>query len=270
MKTTTETLNFWKTTVFKNNINDFLRNVLQTDVPSVPRQYLSKELSPTIQLNSFTISDSCMAEGGDFFLMAEKNGESLIFMGDAMGHGSYAARHAEELLRVINQTIKKLTAGSASNLMKYCNFLFHISNTNWSPFFNRTADMIISRIDHDTLTLSYCSARINFLLVRDGKAFKLEKDKNFIGNISDTTFDVKTHVVNLMKGDLLFMHTDGVVDQFGGISDKKLGRRKLIEFLESQNGFELKQVETNVRSFLFDWRGGRERTDDMTLIGILI
>lgn len=261
----------WRITILKNRINDFVKTVLEPTSSYYNSELFQKQVPEVAsQPSFFTISDPCHKESGDFFLMAEKNGESFICLGDAMGHGSKAARHAEELLRILSTILKKIPAGSASYIMKYCNFLFYMANKTNHNLLNRTADLLISRIDPVNMTLSYCSARINFILVRDGVAYKLEKNRNVIGNIDDLRFNVQNHVISLMKGDLLFMHTDGVVDQFGGENDKKLGSRKLIEFLSSIKENNIHLIEKEVRSFLRKWRAGKDQTDDITLIGVQI
>ena len=75
--------------------------------------------------------------------------------------------------------------------------------------------------------------------------------------------------INFKKDDIFYFYSDGVTDQFGGDSDKKLSRKRLVSFLDSEhanNNLSSTQVQLNI--FLRKWQGKTNQTDDMILLAL--
>lgn len=88
---------------------------------------------------------------------------------------------------------------------------------------------------------------------------KFENAKNFI-----------TNVIDLIKGDQVFLFTDGFADQFGGTDGKKYKYKPFKEFLMKIRNEEMDtQRDLLVKEFQ-NWRGINEQVDDVCIIGIRI
>ncbi len=66
-----------------------------------------------------------------------------------------------------------------------------------------------------------------------------------------------------------YLYTDGYSDQFGQ-NDKKLMKKRFKEALENIQGMGMAAQENYLSSFWEDWKGSKDQTDDVTVIGIKI
>ena len=78
------------------------------------------------------------------------------------------------------------------------------------------------------------------------------------------------HTISLQKGDVVYILTDGFVDQFGGASGKKFKYKQLKELLLLVSK-EPMQIQREMFNTVFEnWRGDQEQVDDVTVVGVRI
>ena len=85
--------------------------------------------------------------------------------------------------------------------------------------------------------------------------------------------DYNINKINLVKGDRLFMWTDGLYEQIG-VNDcnklKKYSKKKFIEFLLKKQKFNLDTLTQAVSDEFNNWRLSIEQFDDITFIGLVL
>jgi serine phosphatase RsbU (regulator of sigma subunit) len=74
----------------------------------------------------------------------------------------------------------------------------------------------------------------------------------------------------LQKGDCIYVFSDGVADQFGGEKGKKIGSKRLKEWLVSVSHLPTSEQYTRLKTDFENWQGSLEQTDDVTLIGVRV
>jgi len=85
---------------------------------------------------------------------------------------------------------------------------------------------------------------------------------------TDKTFTL--HELDLIKGDTLYLFTDGYADQFGGEKGKKFKTANFKKLLLSiQKESMAKQKEIINRTFE-TWKGDLEQLDDVCVIGVRV
>jgi serine phosphatase RsbU (regulator of sigma subunit) len=219
---------------------------------------------------SFVISKPYEHMSGDFFHTVLKGNRYVVCLGDAMGHGEEANGMAVEMRRILDIVLKNIGVESPGYMLKYCNFLFNLTNCGRRNYYNKTSDLAICEFNTEKRTLTYSSAKIGIVLVRDGKATRLKNDRCVIGCSTERKFSVKCHSVQLEKGDMIYLYSDGAPDQFGGAKNKRLGNKNLAKLLEELKGQQVSEIQMQLQQKLRLWQEGMEQTDDMTIIGISI
>ncbi len=68
--------------------------------------------------------------------------------------------------------------------------------------------------------------------------------------------------------DVIYMFTDGYVDQFGGDDNKRLMTKKFRELLKSVQDKEMKEQGEYLDTFFESWRGEEKQLDDVLVVGI--
>jgi len=224
---------------------------------------------------------------GDFYWMSAQSKFTLVAACDCTGHGvpgAFMSMIGNSLLNEI-VNVKKITQPA-----KVLNVLreeiikalkqqkgFHLGDLTEDEEKREVKDGMdaaLCKIDMEGLTLEYAGAYNPLYLIRNNaNSPVLEETKGdkwpigvWLGDYQKFT----NHKIQLEKGDMVYMFSDGFVDQFGGPRGKKFRAaqfRKLLLRLADET--MLRQGEILDKT-LTDWQGEFEQVDDVLVIGIRI
>ena len=95
-------------------------------------------------------------------------------------------------------------------------------------------DIALLLFNKNKTSVQYAGANIPLYLVQNGNLEIIQGDKLSIGiNIGSNISSFTNHIIQLHKGDALYMLSDGYADQFGGADEKKFSKSKLRDLLLS-------------------------------------
>jgi len=117
--------------------------------------------------------------------------------------------------------------------------------------------------------LQYAGAHNPLWIIRNGEILVTKANKQPIGKF-DNPVPYTTHSLELQKGDILYIFSDGYVDQFGGEKGKKF---KVKAFRELLLGIQDKSMENQrllIDETFENWRGSLEQIDDVCVIGVKV
>ena len=77
-------------------------------------------------------------------------------------------------------------------------------------------------------------------------------------------------MVDIEPHDMVYMFTDGIVDQFGGPNDRKFMRKNLRALLLDVAHVPVDVQQEMVAERLNSWRGATPQLDDICLLGLRI
>ena len=115
----------------------------------------------------------------------------------------------------------------------------------------------------------YAGAYLNLYLIRDGEIIVYKATRSTIG-VSYIDIPFEDNEIDLVKGDKIYMFTDGFPDQIGGDEKrtKKFSKKQLLQLLkENQKKSMLEQKKILMKAFE-DWKNKEEQTDDITVFGM--
>jgi tetratricopeptide (TPR) repeat protein len=107
------------------------------------------------------------------------------------------------------------------------------------------------------------------LSMTDYELLEIKPDKQPIGKYSDQK-PFTTHIIELQKGDTIYVFTDGYADQFGGPKGKKFKYAQLKELLLSIQAKTMDEQYQILNQKFEQWRGNLEQVDDVCVIGVRI
>lgn len=209
---------------------------------------------------------------GDFYWASKlSTGRFLLATADSTGHGVPGA-----IMSILN--ISSLEKAIEHGLLEP------------SEIFNHTRKTIIERLKKDGSTeggkdgmdcslisfdfknsrFSYSAANNPVWIVRANQIIELNYDKMPVGKHDRDTISFSQCEFELHKGDLVYVLTDGMPDQFGGPKGKKFMHKRLKELLISISHESMEFQKQKVADALNDWKGNLEQVDDVTLIGVRI
>jgi len=74
----------------------------------------------------------------------------------------------------------------------------------------------------------------------------------------------------LQKGDIIYLFSDGYIDQFGGTKRLKFLPRKFKDTLISVNKLSVQQQLAKIEKIHNDWKANEKQIDDILVMGIKI
>ena len=122
-------------------------------------------------------------------------------------------------------------------------------------------------LDAGNLRFTYCNAgHPPGLVLRDGTVIELGSDNMVLGVAPDE--DYKQSFVDLKKGDLLLLYTDGLPDA-RNFRDETFGRQRVVEAFR-RGGESAEVVAQNVLWEMRKFVGMSKATDDVTMIVVRV
>jgi serine phosphatase RsbU (regulator of sigma subunit) len=131
-------------------------------------------------------------------------------------------------------------------------------------------DCILCSFDFKNNILNAACANNPLYLVRNGELTEYEPDNFPVGLHTGEKKNFTLHTITLQKGDVIYTASDGYVDQFGGPKDKKFKTKMLKEKLAEISRLPMSEQKSILEKTFTEWKGTREQTDDVTVIGIRI
>jgi tetratricopeptide (TPR) repeat protein len=126
----------------------------------------------------------------------------------------------------------------------------------------------ISRSTHSVFhSVQWAGANNPLWYIEDNELKEITPDKQPIGKI-DNPKNFTTHRLNLKKGSVIYLLTDGYADQFGGPKGKKYKYKQLKEILLKVHSLPPQKQKEELSLSFNTWKGSLEQVDDVTLMGI--
>lgn len=228
-----------------------------------------KVLRDTFQ-ESFLIYQAQNIVSGDFHMIQKKGNISTFILGDSTGHGVSASYISIMILNILNRILRSPNYTTRAVLQELHDEITLIRNSNPTETFIESADMAFCKIDYKSMSIEYNLAKLRGVLIRNGEIIDLKRDKYSIGEQWTKELDLSDNVFHLKYGDLIYLYTDGFIDQFGGPQNKKFGTKRLIESLKECVSLNMEEQKFYLTRILKEWQGNLEQTDDISLIGVRI
>lgn len=213
---------------------------------------------------------------GDFYFFAEVKGKQIIVAADCTGHGVPGAFMSLIGHRLLREIILEKTETSPALILEQLHrgILDALRQEEHDEHTQDGMDVSIVTIDPGTYTLTYAGAMNPVYLVKDQELFVLKADVRSVGGKTlrngfrahERSFT--NHAINYIPGSMLYLFTDGYMDQFGGPDNKKLNTRRFKELLmdiQPVGAFDQREA---VKRLFNDWKGEEEQTDDVLVLGI--
>jgi len=209
---------------------------------------------------------------GDFYWFAEKNGKRFIAAVDCTGHGVPGA-----FMSIIgNHLLNEIVLGKG--IIHPAEILHHLHKgvrtvLKQEDLKKKSPDGMDIALccfsDNDKV--EFAGAHRPMYLVSDGTLREIKSDKFPIGG-ADANEDKKftNHILNLKKGDVIYISSDGYADQFGGTNGKKLMSKNFKELLLANSNLTMPEQEKFLDATIEKWKGIREQVDDVLVIGIRV
>ena len=213
---------------------------------------------------------------GDFYWATPNNGTLFFALCDCTGHGvpgSLLSMIGYDALNYIN-SLEGIN-GSAE-FMNKLNEFFIQSRVKGRMRFNDTMDMIMFMYEPETKKFCFSGSKQKVMILRNGEILEYDTDHLNLGDdFGAVNASFNKEVLTLQKNDIIYLFTDGYVDQFGGPQGKKLKYPKFRKLLLEIHQKPLNQQKRLLENFLENWRNEYKedpfhQLDDVSVIGFKV
>lgn len=191
----------------------------------------------------------------------------VVAVADCTGHGVPGAFMSMLSVQLLNESIKNPMINSPQDLLHYMNnrILTDLHKSH-NLKINDGLDIAVAAIDYNNNVLYYSGANRPLWLLREGRIIEYKATKAAIGGLTDINQIYENNSIELLKGDKIYLFTDGITDQFGGTKDKKFTKLKLRELVEHNSNLPMTQQKEEIKNKLMKWQGKTEQTDDVLIL----
>ncbi|MFI5149387.1 MAG: tetratricopeptide repeat protein [Bacteroidia bacterium] len=208
---------------------------------------------------------------GDFYWALYQDKRFYLIVADCTGHGVPGAFMSLLNISILNEVVieKKITSPDLI-LNEARKDIIKALNPGGFEDAKDGMDCTLFVLDLEKKTLDYASANNSFYLIRNKELSLHPADKMPVGKSPKDHVPFTLRHVQLQEGDLIYMLTDGLADQFGGPKGKKFKYKKLQELIQENSELPLEDQKMLIDRTIEEWRGPLEQVDDILLIGIRI
>jgi len=206
---------------------------------------------------------------GDFYWATEKDNRFYLAICDSTGHGVPGAFMSLLNVSFLNEAVNEKNIILPNEILDYVRsrLIGAVSQDGGQDGMDGIL-ICIEDLKNDRETkITYAAAYNAPVLIKNKELVLPEADKMPVGKGERKhSFTLQTLEIN--KGDIIYLFTDGYADQFGGPKGKKFKYKQLHETLLSVSALSMNEQQEKIDLAFEDWKGDIEQIDDVCIAGI--
>jgi serine phosphatase RsbU (regulator of sigma subunit) len=206
---------------------------------------------------------------GDFYWIEEKGDKVFIVAADCTGHGVPGALMSMIGMEIIEKTINEDNIETPSQILAVLNKGLEKTfsrEKNIGTIIRDGMDIGLCVIDKKSKKIGYAGAFFPLYIIRNNSLIEIKGDKIIIG-MNPEGISYTDHELDLMENDILYIFSDGYVDQFGGSENKKFMYRRFRYLLLTIHRFPVNDQKSILEENIKTWMGRNVQVDDIMVIG---
>jgi serine phosphatase RsbU (regulator of sigma subunit) len=206
---------------------------------------------------------------GDFYWIGEKGDKIFVVGADCTGHGVPGALMSMIGLEIIEKTINEDNIEKPSSILAVLNKGLEKTfsrEKNIGTIIRDGMDIGLCVIDMKKKKIGYAGAFFPLYLFRNNSLIEIKGNKLIIG-MNPEGISYSDHEEDLLDEDILYIFSDGYIDQFGGVENKKFMYRRFRHLLTTIHRFPLQDQKAILDDNIKSWMAGNPQLDDMMVIG---
>lgn len=206
---------------------------------------------------------------GDFYWIGDKDNKIFIVAADCTGHGVPGALMSmighELLENIINiENIEK--PSDVLNIMSKGLEKTFSREKNVGSIIRDGLDIGLCVVDKKNRKVEFAGAFFPLYIIRDNRLLDLKGDKYALG-MTPEGVTYTNNEIDLMENDMMYLFSDGYVDQFGGSENKKFMYRRFRYLLTTIHRFPVEDQKSILEENIRTWMGANPQVDDILIIG---
>lgn len=209
---------------------------------------------------------------GDFYWYKKINKYVVFVAADCTGHGVPGAFMSMLGISFLNNIFSKDDPGKANDVLDQLRerVKSSLNQTEKRKVAADGMDMTLCILDTETNKLQFAGANNPLYLIRDKELHVYKADMQPI-SIFIKEKEFTNHEISLQEGDVIYVFSDGYLDQFGGQRGQKFKAKRFNELLLKIHDRPMKEQQTLLERTLDAWmQDNYTQLDDILILGIKI
>jgi len=207
---------------------------------------------------------------GDYYWISQKNNKVIVAVADCTGHGVPGAFMSILGIASLNEIVNKTETIVANEILNQLREQL-IKSLRQTGRENETRDGIeisLCVIDFDSKKLQYSGAIRPLYYIRDKEISEIKGDYMPIGVLEGEKHSFNIKEMEFQENDLIYLFSDGFVDQIGGPERKTFRSKYFKELLVDIHEESLDKQKDVLEKTYEEWKGDMDQIDDILIMGI--
>lgn len=208
--------------------------------------------------------------GGDIYLIEKNKSGILIAVIDCTGHGVPGAFMTMIASSSLRRIIKERGYSDPAAILRRLNYAVKTSLQQERQHVHSDdgLDAGICFIDVAHTYLDFAGANLPLAYIKKDTLQIIKGDRKSIGyKKSEFDYTFTNHRISIENGMLVYIFSDGFIDQLGGERHRRFGNKRLRSLLMKNYHLPVLQQREKLWEALTAYQGNYERQDDIVLIG---
>jgi serine phosphatase RsbU (regulator of sigma subunit) len=209
---------------------------------------------------------------GDFYWMMNKGEKTILVAADCTGHGVPGAFMSIMGVSFLNEIANKKEVQTAAEVLNQlrANIINSLNTDEGENKAKDGMDISVCVYDFNQMSMQFAGAYNHLYFVRDGKFDKIKADRMPVGVHERDDNAFTNNVFDIKKGDIYYILSDGLIDQFGGPDGKKFMTKRFKDLIMDIYDKPMAEQKAIIDQEHLKWRGETEQLDDIILIGVKV
>lgn len=228
------------------------------------------ELVERLFPDSFILSKPKDIVSGDFYWLAERGKKIIFTVADCTGHGVPGAFMSFLGISLLNSIVN--IQGNTKSDIIVTNLrervIRSLQQGRKDVHTTDGMDIALCVLDQKEQRIQYSGGMNNLVFIRNSKLEIIKADRFSVCVTKDDPGPFTLNEMDIEKGDVFYLFTDGYKDQFGGDFDKKYLVPHFYLTLLEIHKLPMPDQKNILEKKLSEWMKGGIQTDDITVLGI--
>jgi phosphoserine phosphatase RsbU/P len=207
---------------------------------------------------------------GDYYWLASKDDKVIIVVADCTGHGIPGAFMSILGISFLNEIVNKTVSIRANEILNQLSgqVIKSLHQTGNNSNTKDGMEIALCVIDSRRQKLQYSGAFRPLYIIRDCQLDEYKGDCMPIGIYETEDQSFTNHEINFQTNDMIYMFSDGYVDQLGGVNRKTFRSENFKKLLINIHQMPVYEQKVILEEKLDEWRGNIEQIDDILVAGL--
>ncbi len=258
-------------TRINRNLTDSITYATRIQSAMIPTEKRLRDLLP----KSFVYFRPRDLVSGDFYYVHNDGKLTYLAVVDCTGHGvpgAFMSIIGMELIKNVIEGKKNSDPATILKIMgRQLEETFTLDDSDRDEFSTPLRDGMdvgLCVIDHKNEWIDYSGAVNDLYIVRNNEILAYKGGQLPLGRYRDSYEpEYETIRIPLQKDDMVYLFSDGYVDQFGGNDLKKFKYRRFRHLLLNIHRLNTDDQKAILHQKLEEWKGQEEQVDDILVVG---